>query len=317
VPPSPLSSLVAPNLVPADTIGPGDILNIAIYEAGVSLFGRSSVGSAARGGVAFDPSSNAEKLPPVRVDDFGFIRLPFTGTLRAAGLTTAQLQLVIRNRLQGLSQDPQVMVSVAEPIANTVIISGEVSKPGRLYLATNRETLADAIALAGGYRGAAKDVVARVQRGGSSFEIRLADLLDLPDRDVSLSPGDKITLVNKPEAFSVLGAPNRTEEIAFPRTKVSLSQALALAGGINPNLGDARAVFVFRYEPQADGTEAPVVYHVNMMKAGSYFIAQRFIIRDRDVIYIGNAQANQPTKFVQLLSQLFVPVTTVRATVTQ
>lgn len=310
----PSSSLAPLAEVPADTIGPGDVLNITIYEAGVALFGGSS---RSIGAPLFDPSANAERLPPVRVDDFGFIRLPFTGTIRAAGATTAQLQSTIRSRLQGLSQDPQVLVSVAEPVTNTVILSGEISRPGRLALATNRETLSDAIALAGGYRGDAKDIVARVQRQGQIYEVRLADLLDLPILDLPIGPGDKITLVNRPQSFSVLGAPNRSDEIRFPRTTVSLSQAVALAGGVNPNLGDAGAIFVFRYKRLPNGTEEPVIYHVNMMKADAYFIAQRFMIRDRDLIYVGNAQANQPTKFVQLLSQLFVPVTTVRATIAQ
>jgi len=35
-------------------------------------------------------------------------------------------------------------------------------------------------------------------------------------------------------------------------------------------------------------------------------------MQDRDVLYVGNARANQLTKFVQLLSQLFVPVATAR-----
>jgi polysaccharide export outer membrane protein len=50
-----------------------------------------------------------------------------------------------------------------------------------------------------------------------------------------------------------------------------------------------------------------------MMRAGAYLLSQRFRMHDQDVLYIGNAKANQPTKFVQLLSQLFVPVATARA----
>jgi polysaccharide export outer membrane protein len=92
-----------------------------------------------------------------------------------------------------------------------------------------------------------------------------------------------------------------------------LSEAVALAGGANPNAGDAAAVFVFRYVPQANGTEQPTVYHLNMMRPGAYLLSQRFAMRDRDVLYVGNARANQLTKFVQLLSQLFVPVATARA----
>ena len=64
---------------------------------------------------------------------------------------------------------------------------------------------------------------------------------------------------------------------------------------------------------QPDGTEQPTSYQVNMMKPGAYLLAQRFVMNDRDVLYVGNARANQLTKFVQLLSQLFVPVATVRS----
>jgi polysaccharide export outer membrane protein len=87
---------------------------------------------------------------------------------------------------------------------------------------------------------------------------------------------------------------------------------LALAGGANPNQGDSAAIFVFRYVVQPDGTEQPVVYHLNMMRAGAYFLSQRFMMRDKDILYIGNARANQPSKLIQLLAQLFVPVATVR-----
>jgi polysaccharide export outer membrane protein len=182
-------------------------------------------------------------------------------------------------------------------------------------LATNRESLVDTIALAGGYRGAAKDAVARVQRGGQTFEVRLSDLLDAPEGDIRIAPGDRITLVSRPRSFSVLGASNRTEEITFPRSPLTLVQAVALAGGANPNQGDAGAVFLFRHVQNPDGTQQPTVYHLNMMKPGAYLLAQRFQMEDRDVLYIGNARANQLMKFVQMLSQLFVPIATVTTTI--
>jgi polysaccharide export outer membrane protein len=311
VPVSTLATLPPP---PTDIIGPGDTLDIAIYEAGVTLFGNTGI----RGGgsaTAFDPAARVEKMPEVRVDDAGNIRLPFVGRLRVAGRTAAEVQSMIRASLLGMSQDPHVMVSIVQSITNSVILAGEVEKPGRLVLSTNRESLVDTLALAGGYKGDAKDIVARVQRDGRSFEIRLSDLLNMPEQDLQIAPGDRITLMSRPQSFSVLGAPNRAEEVRFPRTRVTLAEAVALAGGVNPNQGDAAAIFVFRYVVQPDGTEVPVVYHLNMMRAGAYFLSQRFMMRDQDILYIGNAQANQPTKMVQLVSQLFVPVTTVRTTI--
>jgi polysaccharide export outer membrane protein len=33
-------------------------------------------------------------------------------------------------------------------------------------------------------------------------------------------------------------------------------------------------------------------------------------MRDKDLLYIGNARANQPSKLVQIISQLFSPIVT-------
>jgi len=318
LPPAPsLPTQTLPDAVPqpTDLLGPGDVIDIAIYEAGVSLFGGGGLRTSASGAVIFDPTSTAEKLPPVRIDDSGYIFVPFVGRIRAAGLTVAQLELRIQNGLRGMSQDPQVLVSIEQSITNSITLAGEVTKPGRLVLATNRETLNDAIALAGGYRGAPKDIVAVVERDGQTFHIRLSDLVGHPERDFRISPGDRITLASRPESFMALGAANKSEDIPFPRGRITLAEAVALAGGANPNAGDASAIFVFRYIHQAGSAEKPVVYHVNMMKPGAYFLSQHFMMRDQDVLYVGNANANQPGKLVQLLSQLFLPIATFRSVV--
>jgi polysaccharide export outer membrane protein len=206
-----------------------------------------------------------------------------------------------------------VVVTVDESITNSLVLAGEVNRPGRVPLNTTSETLSDTVALAGGYRGEAKDLVARVERSGGKFEIRLSDLMDQPEYNVPVGPGDRITLVSRPQSFSVLGAPNRAEQVRFPRGRISLTEAVALAGGASPTQGDAAAVFVFRYLTNDDGVQEPVVYHINMMRPNALLLAQQFAMRDRDLLYIGNAQANQPTKMVQLVSQLFVPVTIARA----
>ncbi|HET7281474.1 MAG TPA: polysaccharide biosynthesis/export family protein, partial [Sphingomicrobium sp.] len=260
IPPAPVApvpSLTTMPPRPTDLIGPGDVLNVTVYEAGVSLFGTALRTAAAAGSTVVDTSSSAERLPAMRVDDYGYIKVPFIGRIRAAGSTAGELQAMIQSGLRGMSQDPQVLVSIEQSITNSVILAGEVAKPGRLVLATNRESLVDAIALAGGYRGNAKDAVARVQRDGQSFEIRLSDLLDMPQEDMQVAPGDRITLISRPESFSVLGAPNKADEIVFPRPRVTLAEAVALAGGANPNAGDAGAVFVFRYVPGPNGAEQP------------------------------------------------------------
>lgn len=315
-PPVVLAPVALPPAVrqPTDLIGPNDTLLITIFEAGVSLFGRQATTLANRAVRAPTSGStvNAEQLPGMRVDDQGYIEVPFVGRIRAAGLTTTQLQERIRRGLVGKSQSPQVAVALQESITNSLVLAGEVNRPGRLPLATSEESLVEAVAVAGGYRGEAKDLVARVERGGSQFEIRLSDLMDLPDQDVPVGPGDRITLISRPQSFSVLGASSRSEQIRFPRGRISLAEAVALSGGVNPTAGDAAAVFVLRYVTSPTEVPEPVVYHVNMMQPASLLLAQRFAMRDQDVLYVGNAQANQPSKLIQLVSQLFVPVITVQ-----
>jgi polysaccharide export outer membrane protein len=299
---------------PTDMIGSGDVLDINIYEAGVTLFSGGGGGDAMNQ-IASNPGVQVQKLPPSRVDDNGNIAIPYAGKLHVAGHTVSEVEAMVRSSLRKLSQNPQVLITLSEAITNSIIVGGEVAKPGRLVLRTNRETLSDAIALAGGYRGNSRDLILRIVRGSTSVDVRFNDLADNPTLDIRAYPGDRLMLVSSPLTFTVLGASGRVEQLPFSRSSVSLAEAVATAGGANPNLGDPAAIFLFRYRRDEKGVEVPVVYHLNMMKGGSYLFSQRFAMHDKDVLYFGNAAANQPTKAIQLISQLFSPILTVTSAV--
>ncbi|WP_313228524.1 polysaccharide biosynthesis/export family protein [Sphingobium yanoikuyae] len=299
---------------PTDMVGPGDILDINIYEAGVTLFANTGNGGQLTQMTA-NPGVQVQKLPPTRIDDQGDINIPYAGTLHVAGLTTGQVEAAIRKALKRLSQNPQVIVTLGQAITNSVIVGGEVARPGRLVLQTNRESLSDVIALAGGYRGNSKDLMVRIMRNNSNVDVRINDIVENPSLDLRIRPGDRLMLVDDPRTYSILGASGRVEQVPFRRSTVSLAEAVATAGGTNPNLGDPAAIFLFRFARDAKGKEVPTVYHLNMMQTGSYFIAQKFVMQDKDVLYFGNAAANQPSKLVQLISQLFSPVLTVTSAV--
>jgi polysaccharide export outer membrane protein len=296
---------------PTELVGPGDLVEIAVYETGVALFGGAAASPAAAGAATgFAPSARAERFPPFRVSDRGTINFPFVGEVAVAGRTTDQIESLLRRELRGKSQNPQVLVSIAQGLTNSVIIGGDVRNPGRLVLPTNRESLSDVIALAGGSSGDIKDLLVRIQRRDTLGEFRLSDILAQPEQDVRIFPSDRILLVRAPQTFSVLGGAGRSDQIVFNAPRLSLIEAVAQSGGSNPNVGDPRAIFVFRLVRQSDGSEKPIVYHFNMMEASSYILAQRFAMRDKDVLYVGNAEANQPSKLVQIVSQLFFPLVT-------
>jgi len=72
------------------------------------------------------------------------------------------------------------------------------------------------------------------------------------------------------------------------------------------NVQDLAGGFLFRFEPPAVVTavnaaqlgmgpdrSSPVVCRLDMSDANAYFLAQRFPIEDKDVIYVANAHLNE------------------------
>jgi polysaccharide biosynthesis/export protein len=83
---------------------------------------------------------------------------------------------------------------------------------------------------------------------------------------------------------------------------------------------DPQGVFLFRFEPVdlvrklAPGQEkvygqgvVPVVYRLNFRDAGSYFLARRFEIRDKDLVYIASHPVNELTKFLTIIGLALNP----------
>ena len=90
---------------------------------------------------------------------------------------------------------------------------------------------------------------------------------------------------------------------------------MARSGGPSEQQADPTAIFVFRYAPADQDGEPlpgakPMAYRLNLLQAQSYFVSQRFEMRPRDVVYIANAQSNQPAKVLQILNLFFQPVYT-------
>lgn len=290
-----------------DSVAVGDTLAISIFELGYGLF--------TPGGAASDNASNAaapraggRALPPILVPESGVIDLPYVGTVRAMNRSTTQLAAEIERRLKGKSQFAQVLVTLERGPARSVILSGDVKQPGRLVLTATAERLLDAVALAGGPAGRVPDTLVRLTRDGITQELRMDRLTPDSQANVRLAPGDRIELVRNARTFTVLGAAQTVSEIAFESDRLTLIEALSRAGGPTDDKADPTGVFVFRYEPRADGSgEQPVIYRLDLLKPQSYFAAQRFLMREKDVVLIANARSNQLGKFVQLLNGLTAP----------
>ena len=110
--------------------------------------------------------------------------------------------------------------------------------------------------------------------------------------------------------FTAFGATDRVSQIPFSAEKVSLAEAIARATGPADTRANAHGVYLFRFERDAAGKLLrPVVYHIDMMRPETYFLAQNFEMQDKDVLLFANSRASLAQKMAALLGNLFSPAT--------
>jgi polysaccharide export outer membrane protein len=251
------------------------------------------------------------------------ISIPYAGRIAAAGRTPAEVERTIEQRLGPKALDPQALVITKQSTANSVSVAGEVIGGKRVPLSPGGDRLLQVIAAAGGAKAPPHDTFVRLSRGGVTATVPLATLVAEPDQDIFAEPGDVLTLVRRQQSFSVFGATGRNAAITFNSDQLSLSEAMAKAGGLLDDRADPQAVFLFRYEPApvvralgqplaggAPGGFSPIVYRLDLSEARSYHLARRFPVHDKDIIFVADAEIQPIYHFVQALSQLTGPIQT-------
>ena len=302
---------------PDPKIGIGDTISVTIWEAAAGgLFGSSVT-------TGITPGSRSVTIPEQVVARDGAITVPFAGRVPVAGRSLVEVQHMIEQRLAEKAIEPQVIVTIAKSVTNAATVSGEVVNGARVPLSVNGDHLLDVIALAGGAKSAVYDTFVRLSRNGVTATIPMERLVSDPAENIYAQPGDVLTLVRVPQTFSVLGATGQNTQLTFSAERITLVEALAKAGGLQDLRSDPAGVFLFRFEPQAvvaalnapqlstgPDKSSPVVYRLDMSDANTYFLAQRFPVEDKDIIYVANAKLNELQKFFTLLNTLTGPVIT-------
>lgn len=129
----------------------------------------------------------------------GTISLGYYGQIHVSGLTLAEIEEKIRQRLADYVNDPQVYVDVAAFNSKVFYVVGQVQQAGRLPI-TGNETVLDALALAGGptnYAHLKKIHVARPNPGGGCDQILWVDYHAITSAgdtrtNYQLLPGDRV-----------------------------------------------------------------------------------------------------------------------------
>ena len=299
-------------------LGIGDTIEVSIWEAPpATLFGAAQID--AKSGTS---SARATVLPDQMIDGDGNISVPFIGLVKAAGRTPSQLQRDIMERLKYMAHDPQVLVKLSQNVTSYVTVVGDVANSNRMQLTARGERLLDALASAGGVRQAVGKITIQITRGNKVVSLPLETVIRDPRQNVPLHAGDVVTALFQPYSFTSLGATGKNEEFNFEAQGITLAQALARAGGLQDSRSDPRGVFIFRLEDAnalqwpntpvrttADG-KVPVVYRVNLKDPNSFFVAQSFMIDNKDLLYVSNAPVTEIQKVLNLVFSVAYPVVT-------
>jgi polysaccharide export outer membrane protein len=261
------SSPAAPTAGEQYRIGARDVLNIRVTAPDII------------------PQFSAEAL---EVNECGMIPLLSVqneeqNEVRAAGMTTNELQEHLRRFYTKYKRNPQVVVKVREYNSQPVAINGAVARPGQFQLRRPVRLLELLQFYAGGAteRSGGRIQIARMPALGmceakpaaaaqtaqtgqtatpieegfapSFLTFKLEDTLKADEgANPYLQPGDVITLPEAKEAY-VVGNVLRPGPIALKDDHLTVSRAIAMVGGTMPDTKKER-VRIIRQEPNGAGS---------------------------------------------------------------
>lgn len=276
---------------PEYKIGPGDLLEIAIWE------GRE----AKREEVLVRPDGNIS---------FGFI-----DDLQVNGLTPTQLDKLLTEFNKEYMKNPRIDVVVKEYNSKFVAITGAIGTGIRTsaagvgsgrYPLTGKVRLLEMVARAGGPSRDAnlRDVKLR-RKDGQSLTLNLFRVIYQGDssQDVILNPGDYIffpTLIIDANRVYVFGEVANPGVYKLPETNMRLFDAISEAGG--PTVfGDRRSAKIVRGDPTH-----PEIIEVDLkrlIEQGDQ--TQNVLLASGDLIYVPRSAFGDVNVFWQRVKPLF------------
>ena len=236
----------------------------------------------------------------LRVNGQGQISMPLVGVIPVAGLSTRQIEDRLREAYgTEYLRNPQVNVEVKEFHHQRVAVTGAVIKPG-YYDIIGPRSLLEVLSMAGGLGNKpgpeAGDVIYVIKKQDSSDSrttavrafapqtkttvINLQRLVSgqAPDLNLMVENGDVVYVPFAGNAY-VLGAVKKPTNVTV-KDNLSLSQAIAMAGGIDP-LYATYNIAIMRFDEQG----RPIRVEANLKDITSGKEAD-IPIKDNDAIVV-------------------------------
>ncbi|MDH5670743.1 MAG: polysaccharide biosynthesis/export family protein [Myxococcales bacterium] len=260
-------------------IGNNDVLNIFVVDHPEMSSQRVNLG----------------QIAGTTVQKDGHVYLPVVGKVKAAGFTVVEFSEHLKQTAAKFIVEPEVSVEVLRYDSQKFYILGHVIRPGA-FAVDGDTTLLEGIGLAGGIAPLADLEGSYVLRGGKLLPISLADILLRGDVERNLLMRDK-DVVFVPDGADkkvyVLGEVQRPTVVPIQRERVTLAEALAVAGG--PSIVSGRnEIAVLR-----GGYAKPIVYTVDLEVALLH--DDRIALRPGDRVIVAPTGLSKASRYMQQL----------------
>lgn len=277
-------------------IGPGDVLTIIVYDHPELTI---PAGSERR---AEDAGNQ------VRND--GTIFYPFAGRIQVEGLTLEEVRQMLTQRLGGVIQEPQVDVNIAAFRSQKVQVSGAVGQPSSVPITTVPLTVIDAISQVGGVGEDANWHEVYLTRNGVEQRLSLFSLLREGDQAQNrlLQDGDVLHVPSSEnQAVAVMGQVRTPGNVRLGNERLSLSDVLARAGGVNETTAEPSGIFVIRGN-ELGSERLATVYQLDISNAAAFALGSGFAMHPNDVVYVTTAPIARWNRVIsQLLPSIRLP----------
>lgn len=270
-------------------LGPGDVVSVIVYDHPELTIPAGADRPAAEAGNRIRPD--------------GSMFYPYVGRVRVAGMTLEELRGLITRRLSEVITDPQVEVGVADFRSQKVYVSGAVETPGTLPITIVPLTVIDAISQAGGASDNADWHNVILNRDGREERISLYAMLRLGDLTENrlLRDGDVLHVPStENQNVVVLGQVLRPGALPLGNERITLTDALARAGGVNESRAQPSGIFVVRGKPPGSEKLA-TVYQLDISDATRLMLGTRFPLEPQDVVYVTAAPLARWNNVISLL----------------